>query len=68
MKLARQLRYYGGVNFLPCLTDFPTAHTPITIYALNKELIFRYADLSERAFRVTRMRSWRITTIIQVTF
>ena len=66
MKLARQIRFYGGVNFLPCLTDFPAAHSAVSIYALNKELIFCYPDLSERAFRVTRMRSWRITTIVQV--
>ena len=66
MKLARQIRFYGGVNFLPCLTDFPTARTPVSIYALNKELVFCYPDLTERSFRVTRMRSWRITTIVQV--
>jgi len=65
IKLARQVRYYGAVYFLPCLTDFPIAHTPVSIYALNKELIFRYADQTERVFRVTRMRSWRITTIVQ---
>ena len=64
--MARQVRYYGAVYFLPCLTDFPIAHTPVSIYALNKELIFRYADQTERVFRVTRMRSWRITTIVQV--
>ena len=67
MKLARQIRFYGGVYFLPCRTDYPAASTPVSIYALNKELVFRYADLSERTFRVTRMRSWRITTIFQVT-
>jgi len=67
MKLARQIRFYGGVYFLPCRTDYPTGNTPVSIYALNKELVFRYADLSERSFRVTRMRSWRITTIVQVT-
>jgi sorting nexin-17 len=66
MKLARQIRFYGGVNFLPCLTDFPTAGTPVSIHALNKELVFCYPDLTERSFRVTRMRSWRITTIVQV--
>jgi len=65
MKLARQIRFYGGVYFLPCRTDYPTDSTPVSIYALNKELVFRYADLSERSFRVTRMRSWRITTIVQ---
>ncbi|XP_046632550.1 sorting nexin-17-like [Daphnia pulicaria] len=65
MKLARQIRFYGGVNFLPCLTDFPTAGTPVSIHALNKELVFCYPDLTERSFRVTRMRSWRITTIVQ---
>lgn len=65
MKLARQIRYYGGVYFLPCLTDFPSPRTPVSIYALNKELIFCYPDLTERSFRVTRMRSWRITTIVQ---
>lgn len=66
MKLARQIRYYGGVYFLPCLTNFPAPRTPVSIYALNKELIFCYPDLTERSFRVTRMRSWRITTIVQV--
>lgn len=66
LKLARQMRFYGSVNFLPCLTDFPTPRTSVSIYALNKELVFRYPDLSERSFRVTRMRTWRITTIVQV--
>lgn len=68
MKLARQIRFYGGVFFLPCLTDFPSPGTPVSIYALNKELIFCYADLTERSFRVTRIRSWRITTLVQVRF
>lgn len=66
--MARQIRYYGGVHFLPCLTDFPSPRMPVSIYALNKELIFCYPDLTERAFRVTRIRSWRITTKVQVCY
>ena len=65
--MARQVRYYGAVYFLPCLTDFPIAHTPVSIYALNKELIFRYADQTERdhAALVDAVKTGRVEALVE---
>lgn len=65
LELARTLKYYGYLQFQPCICDFPKPGTSVLISAGNKELNFRIecedGSLKEGNFKVTRMRCWRIT-------
>lgn len=65
--LARTLKYYGFMHFLPCYCDYPKAQTRVLIAIGDQELNIRIlADgtqkfYKEGSFKVTRMRCWRIT-------
>ncbi|CAL4091031.1 unnamed protein product, partial [Meganyctiphanes norvegica] len=65
LDLARNLKYYGYLQFQPCVCDFPKPDTPVLISAGNRELNFRIncedGTVKEGNFKVTRMRCWRIT-------
>lgn len=41
LRFARTLKYYGYMQFQPCLTDYPNNDTPVSVAAGGKELNFR---------------------------
>eukprot|EP00096_Caligus_rogercresseyi_P011192 TRINITY_DN4329_c0_g1_i1.p1 TRINITY_DN4329_c0_g1~~TRINITY_DN4329_c0_g1_i1.p1 ORF type:complete len:497 (+),score=147.04 TRINITY_DN4329_c0_g1_i1:114-1604(+) len=68
MDLARNLKFYGYVHFLPCLCDYPSTDTPVQVAIGMRELVIRVEDpttgeLKEGNFKVTKMRCWRIMTL-----
>lgn len=67
MQVVRSLPYYGCLLFSNVNCDFPELKTNASIIIGNSELIIKtnigINQFQETKFRVTRMRSWRITTI-----
>lgn len=67
MAVVRALPYYGCLHFSNVNCDFPELKTNASIIVGNSELIIKTVigvnQFQETKFRVTRMRSWRITTI-----
>jgi len=64
LRLARTLKYYGFLQFKPCIVDYPQPGCRAIVCAGNKELNFRVQvvdQVKEVSFKVTRMRCWRIT-------
>lgn len=71
LELARTLKYYGFLQFRPCLCDYPRPESQVLVSAGNRELNLRVRlaegqDMKEGSFKVTRMRCWRITTLHNV--
>lgn len=67
MKIMRNLPSYSCIQFANVLCDFPEPNTTATIIVGNQELGIRTTagkTIQETKFRVTRMRCWRVTTII----
>ncbi|CAH1406339.1 unnamed protein product [Nezara viridula] len=66
IELARTLKYYGYIQFKPCVCDYPVPGSKVIISAGDKELNLRVeipgGEIKEGSFKVTRMRCWRITT------
>jgi len=58
---ARRLKYYGFMKFPYCQSEYPQPLTELTVYIGNKELIVVTPRREEIAFKVTRMKTWRIT-------
>lgn len=68
LELARTLKYYGFLQFRPCVCDYPYPGSNVLVSAGNKELNLRVRlmdgdDIRQGSFKVTRMRCWRITTL-----
>lgn len=68
LELARTLKYYGFLQFRPCICDYPKPGSRVLVSAGNRELNLRVRlsdgqDMREGSFKVTRMRCWRITTL-----
>ncbi|XP_076437859.1 sorting nexin-17-like isoform X2 [Babylonia areolata] len=66
LRLARTLKFYGYIQFRPCLTDYPHPKTQVVVSAGGRELCFRVHvgdQLQEGFFKITRMKCWRITTL-----
>nr|NP_609353.1 sorting nexin 17 [Drosophila melanogaster]AAF52870.1 sorting nexin 17 [Drosophila melanogaster]AAL28739.1 LD15323p [Drosophila melanogaster]ACL89117.1 CG5734-PA [synthetic construct]AOQ09063.1 CG5734-RA [synthetic construct] len=64
MDLVRQLPSYGCLQFDEAQVDYPEPDTMALISIGNKELALRTArgvKIYETKFRVTRMRSWRVS-------
>lgn len=65
LQLARSLRFYGYLQFKPCITNYPEENTRVIISVGDRELNFRLQTpdhkVQEGGFKVTRMRCWRIT-------
>ncbi|XP_054266725.1 sorting nexin-17-like isoform X2 [Macrosteles quadrilineatus] len=65
LEIARNLKYYGYTQFLPCTCNYPDPGTACVVSAGYKELCLRVkldgGDTREGAFKVTRMKCWRIT-------
>lgn len=71
LELARTLKYYGFLQFRPCICDYPYPGSKVLVSAGNKELNLRVKlsdgdDVRQGSFKVTRMRCWRITTLHSV--
>jgi len=64
MELARSLKDFGYVHFMPCVCDYPNTNTKVSVLIGGRELIVRVTDkngdVKEAQFRITRMRCWRI--------
>ncbi|OXU28479.1 hypothetical protein TSAR_013359 [Trichomalopsis sarcophagae] len=67
LEIVRSLKYYGYIQFSPCLCDYPQAGSKVLVSIGKNELNIRIAssegDQEEVGFKVTRMRCWRITTL-----
>ncbi|XP_051156235.1 sorting nexin-17 isoform X2 [Leptopilina boulardi] len=67
LNLARGLKYYGYIQFAPCVCDYPQVGTKVQVAIGKNELTLRILKIKdedqEAVFRVTRMRCWRITTL-----
>lgn len=65
VELARTQKYYGFLQFSPCYCDYPKSNTKVLIAIGDQELNMRLVGpgnmVKEGAFKVTRMRCWRIT-------
>lgn len=65
IELARTLKYYGYIQFMPCYCDYPKPQTKVLIaigdQVLNLRIIGPGQMVKEGSFKVTRMRCWRIT-------
>lgn len=74
MELVRSLKFYGYMQFLPCIADYPFPGAPVLLSIGNYELSIRLqtnGSLPSNSsgggvFKVTRMRCWRITTLHDV--
>uniref|UniRef100_UPI00358F1423 sorting nexin-17-like n=1 Tax=Myxine glutinosa TaxID=7769 RepID=UPI00358F1423 len=71
IRRAQTLKYYGYIQFDPCITDFPEKGCKVIVSAGNKELNFRVQlpndQVKEGSFKVTRMRCWRVTSCMHTT-
>lgn len=70
MENVRTLKYYGYMQFTPCVADYPFPGAPVLVSIGNYELSIRLQTGSQApsssgggVFKVTRMRCWRITTL-----
>nr|XP_034186076.1 sorting nexin-17 isoform X1 [Osmia lignaria]XP_034186077.1 sorting nexin-17 isoform X1 [Osmia lignaria] len=64
--LVRSLKYYGYIQFAPCLCDYPRSDTKVLVAIGRNELNLRILSdegKREEMFKVSRMRCWRITTL-----
>lgn len=66
LNVARTLKYYGYTQFAPCFCDYPQHGSRVLLAIGRNELNLRILsseDKHEVAFKVSRMRCWRITTM-----
>ncbi|CAM9435487.1 unnamed protein product [Lampetra planeri] len=68
IQFSQTLKYYGYLQFDPCVTDFPEKGCKVIVAVGNKELNFRVLLSSDQAkegsFKVTRMRCWRVASCV----
>lgn len=67
MKIVSNLPSYGCIQFSNVISDYPNDNHQVTIIIGNKELGIRTnfgKKIQETKFKVTRMRCWRVTTIL----
>lgn len=67
MKIVSNLPSYGCIQFSNVISDYPDDNQKVTIIVGNKELGIRTLvgkKIQETKFKVTRMRCWRVTTIM----
>ncbi|EFN80289.1 Sorting nexin-17 [Harpegnathos saltator] len=66
LNVARTLKYYGYIQFAPCFCDYPQHGSRVLLAIGRNELNLRILSSEEEhevAFKVSRMRCWRITTM-----
>ena len=68
LNVVRLLKYYGYIQFAPCYCDYPERSSKVLLAIGENELNLRVLSSEEHeiAFKVSRMRCWRITTIQNV--
>ena len=68
IRLCQTLKYFGYIQFDPCVTDFPEKGCHAIVSAGNNELNFQVKlpneQMKEGSFKVTRMRCWRVTSSV----
>lgn len=67
MLMVRELPSYGCLQFSNVNSDYPDDNTQATVIVGCKELGIRTSvgkKIQETKFKVTRMRCWRVTTIV----
>ncbi|GIY60290.1 sorting nexin-17 [Caerostris darwini] len=66
LQRARNLKYYGHIQFRSCICDYPQPNSNVIISAGGRDLVFHLdsdpATENKACFRVTRIKCWRITT------
>ncbi|OAD60529.1 Sorting nexin-17 [Eufriesea mexicana] len=66
LDIARTSKYYGYIQFTPCLCDYPHPDSKVLVAIGRNELNLRIlsdGEQCEEVFKVSRMRCWRITTL-----
>ncbi|XP_014214443.1 sorting nexin-17 [Copidosoma floridanum] len=67
LEIVQSLKYYGHIQFAPCVCDYPQPGSKVLVTIGKNELNVRAILLNghpeEIAFKVTRMRCWRIITL-----
>ncbi|XP_043272280.1 sorting nexin-17 [Venturia canescens] len=66
LEVARTMKYYGYVNFVPCYCDYLYPEAKVIVAIGRNELRLRTVDetkAQEAEFKVTRMHCWRITSL-----
>lgn len=51
LRLARTMKYYGYIQFKPCVTDYPHPHSRVFVAAGHRELNFRIQTDSVSLFK-----------------
>ncbi|XP_052086333.1 sorting nexin-17-like [Mytilus californianus] len=68
LRLVRTFKYYGYIQFKPCITDYPQADSRVLICTGGRELNFRIQmaanSVKEGSFKITRIKCWRITSSV----
>ncbi|RWS25468.1 sorting nexin-17-like protein [Leptotrombidium deliense] len=60
VSLAQTQRFYGYLQFEPCLCNYPQLNTSVVIRAGGSEMVISIDETKEFSFRVTRIRCWRL--------
>ncbi|XP_076662486.1 sorting nexin 17 [Halictus rubicundus] len=66
LDVVRTLKYYGYIQFAPCLCDYPQSDSKVLVAIGRNELNLRIlsdGEQHEEVFNVSQMRCWRITTV-----
>ncbi|XP_003699194.2 sorting nexin 17 isoform X1 [Megachile rotundata] len=66
LDIVRSSKYYGYIQFAPCLCDYPRPDSKVLVAIGRNELNLRILSDEgklEKVFKVSRMRCWRITTL-----
>ncbi|XP_063407258.1 sorting nexin-17-like [Mytilus trossulus] len=68
LRLVRTFKYYGYIQFKPCITDYPQADSRVLICTGGREMNFRIQmaanSVKEGSFKITRIKCWRITSSV----
>ncbi|VDH95971.1 sorting nexin-17 [Mytilus galloprovincialis] len=68
LRLVRTFKYYGYIQFKPCITDYPQANSRVLICTGGREMNFRIQmaanSVKEGSFKITRIKCWRITSSV----
>ncbi|XP_076082465.1 sorting nexin-17-like [Mytilus galloprovincialis] len=68
LRLVRTFKYYGYIQFKPCITDYPQDNSRVLICTGGREMNFRIQmaanSVKEGSFKITRIKCWRITSSV----
>ncbi|CAG2216764.1 SNX17 [Mytilus edulis] len=70
LRLVRTFKYYGYIQFKPCITDYPQDNSRVLICTGGREMNFRIQmaanSVKEGSFKITRIKCWRITSSVKL--